>query len=110
MKWQQKHMAEETVMTLRQADGLNAQEGDQGKRLKELETENACLWRAASDLTLDKMMLSEVARTFSPLAAELVGFMLSRNVVCQNDGYALFLVSIAPHSVKSSRRRIMRQH
>ena len=36
--------------------------GDQVKRLKELETENARLRRAVSDLTLDKMILAEAAR------------------------------------------------
>ncbi len=36
--------------------------GDQVKRLKELEAENARLRRAVSDLTLDKMVLAEAAR------------------------------------------------
>jgi len=35
---------------------------DQLKRLKELETENQRLRRAVSDLTLDKMILTEAAR------------------------------------------------
>jgi len=35
---------------------------DQVKRLKELELENARLRRAVSDLTLDKLILSEAAR------------------------------------------------
>jgi putative transposase len=35
---------------------------DQVKRLKELETENARLRRAISDLTLDKQILAEAAR------------------------------------------------
>ncbi len=35
---------------------------DQVKRLKELELENARLRRAVSDLTLDKMILTEAAR------------------------------------------------
>ena len=35
---------------------------DQLKRLKELEKENARLRRAVSDLTLDKMILTEAAR------------------------------------------------
>ena len=35
---------------------------DQLKRLKELETENGRLRRAVSDLTLDKMILTEAAR------------------------------------------------
>mgnify|MGYP003142962050 FL=1 len=38
---------------------------DQLKRLKELETENTRLRRAVSDLTLDKMILAEVARETS---------------------------------------------
>jgi len=36
--------------------------GDQVRRLKELEAEDARLWRAASDLTLDKMILAEAAK------------------------------------------------
>jgi transposase-like protein len=36
--------------------------GDQIKRLKELEQENARLRRAVSDLTLDKLILTEAAR------------------------------------------------
>ena len=39
--------------------GLN---GDQVKRLKELEAENARLRRAISDLTLDKQILREAAK------------------------------------------------
>ena len=35
---------------------------DQLKRLKQLETENTRLRRAVSDLTLDKMILTEAAR------------------------------------------------
>jgi transposase-like protein len=35
---------------------------DQVKRLKDLETENARLRRAISDLTLDKQILAEAAR------------------------------------------------
>ena len=35
---------------------------DQLKRLKELEIENTRLRRAVSDLTLDKMILTEAAR------------------------------------------------
>ena len=37
-------------------------QGDQVKRLKELETENARRSRAVSDLTLDKLILKEAAR------------------------------------------------
>jgi putative transposase len=36
--------------------------GDQSKRLKELEAENARLRRAVSELTLDKMILAEAAK------------------------------------------------
>ena len=41
---------------------LHGLKGDQVKRLKELEAENARLRRAVSDLTLDKMVLAEAAR------------------------------------------------
>jgi transposase-like protein len=85
-----KHSAEEIVTKLRQVDVLTGQgqtvaaavrtigvteftyyrwrkeygglQGDQVKRLKELETENARLRRAVSDLTLDKLILAEAAR------------------------------------------------
>ena len=36
--------------------------GDQVRRLKELEQENARLRRAVSDLTLDKLVLTEAAK------------------------------------------------
>jgi transposase-like protein len=36
--------------------------GDQVKRLKELETENSRLRRVVSDLTLDKLILTEAAK------------------------------------------------
>ena len=86
-KW---HTAEEIVTKLRQVDVLTAQgrpvadairsigvtevtyyrwrneygglKGDQVKRLKQLETENARLRRAVSDLTLDKLILAEAAK------------------------------------------------
>jgi putative transposase len=85
-----RHKAEEIVAKLRQVEVLTAQgkpvseairtigvtevtyyrwrneygglKGDQVKRLKELEAENARLRRAISDLTLDKMILAEAAR------------------------------------------------
>ena len=85
-----RHTAEEIVVKLRQVDVLIAQgrpiadgiraigitevtyyrwrneygglKGDQVKRLKELETENARLRRAVSDLTLDKLILREAAK------------------------------------------------
>ena len=85
-----RHKAEEIVAKLRQVDVLVSQgqsvadairqigvtevtyyrwrqefgglKIDQVKRLKELETENARLRRAVSDLTLDKLILQEAAR------------------------------------------------
>ncbi len=85
-----KHKAEEIVAKLRQVEVLTAQgrpvaeairsigvteltyyrwrreygglKGDQVKRLKELEAENARLRRAVSDLTLDKLILQEAAK------------------------------------------------
>jgi len=35
---------------------------NRSKRLKELEQENSRLWKAVSDLTLDKMILQEAAK------------------------------------------------
>jgi transposase-like protein len=85
-----RHAAEEIVSKLRQVDVLTSQghavadairaigvtevtyyrwrseygglKGDQVKRLKELETENGRLRRAVSDLTLDKLILTEAAK------------------------------------------------
>lgn len=85
-----RHTGEEIVTKLRQVDVLTAQgkpvseairaigvtevtyyrwrneygglKGDQVKRLKALETENARLRRAVSDLTLDKLILQEAAK------------------------------------------------
>ncbi len=85
-----RHNPEEIVAKLRQVEVLTAQgrpvaeairaigvtevtyyrwrneygglKGDQVKRLKELEAENARLRRAVSDLTLDKMILKEAAK------------------------------------------------
>jgi putative transposase len=85
-----RHTAEEIVAKLRQVDVLMAQgkpvadavrmigvtevtyyrwrneygglKGDQVKRLKELETEKTRLRRAVSDLTLDKLILTEAAK------------------------------------------------
>ena len=87
---QKKHKPEEIVAKLRQVDVLTAQgqsiaeavrtiavtettyfrwraeygglKTDQVKRLKDLELENARLRRAVSDLTLDKLILTEAAR------------------------------------------------
>ena len=85
-----RHTAEEIVAKLRQVEVLSGQgrpisdsiraigvtevtyyrwrneygglKGDQVKRLKELEAENARLRRAVSDLTLDKQILREAAK------------------------------------------------
>jgi len=85
-----RHKPEEIVAKLRQVDVLTAQgrsiaeavktiavtettyfrwraeyggmKSDQVKRLKELELENTRLRRAVSDLTLDKLILTEAAR------------------------------------------------
>ena len=85
-----RHTAEEIVAKLRQVEVLTGQgqpvadairtigvtevtyyrwrseygglKGDQVKRLKELETENGRLRRAVSDLTLDKLILTEAAK------------------------------------------------
>lgn len=85
-----RHTTDEIVTKLRQVDVLTAQgqpvaeairtigvtevtyyrwrqeygglKGNQVKRLKELETENARLRKAVSDLTLDKLILQEAAK------------------------------------------------
>ncbi len=85
-----RYKAEEIVAKLRQVDVLSSQgmpmadairqigvsevtyyrwrqeygglKSNQVKRLKELETENARLRKAVSDLTLDKLILQEAAR------------------------------------------------
>jgi transposase-like protein len=89
MMSKKRHTPEEIVAKLRQVEVLTAQgrsvaeairsisvtevtyyrwrkeygglKGDQVKRLKELETENARLRRAVSDLTLEKLILREAA-------------------------------------------------
>jgi transposase-like protein len=104
-----RHTAEEIVSKLRQVDVLTAQgqavvdaiqaigvtevtyyrwrneygglKGDQVKRLKELETENGRLRRAVSDLTLDKLILTEAIkllrrRNLSPSTQEFLAFFV----------------------------------
>ena len=44
------------------AEGIWGLKTDQVRKLKELEAENALLRRAVSDLTLDKMILTDAAR------------------------------------------------
>lgn len=53
-------VTEVTYYRWRSEDG--GLKGDQVKRLKELETENGRLRRAVSDLTLDKLILTEAAK------------------------------------------------
>jgi putative transposase len=52
-------VSEVTFYRWQEFGGLKA---DQVKRLKDLETENARLRKAISDLTLDKLILQEAAR------------------------------------------------
>ena len=52
-------IADQTYYRWRKVYG--GMKGDQAKRLKELETENARLKRAVADLTVDKLILKEVA-------------------------------------------------
>jgi len=53
-------VTEATYYRLRQEFG--GLKGDQVRRLKELEAENARLRRAVSDLTVEKLILKEAAR------------------------------------------------
>lgn len=55
---------------LRQYGGVSR---DQLKRLKKLEAENQRLRRAVSELTLDKMILSEAARVVRAVAETVWG-------------------------------------
>ena len=100
-----RHKAEEIVMKLRQVDVLNAHGKSMAEAIRsigvtevtyyrwraeygglkgdqvELETENARLRRAISDLTLDKMILAEAARVNfkAPPAAVRVWIMSPQN-------------------------------
>ncbi len=51
---------EQTYYRWRQESG--GMKVDQARRFKELEKENACLKRAVANLTVDKLILEEVAR------------------------------------------------
>ena len=104
------HKPEEIVAKLRQVDVLTAQgtpveeavrsigvtevtyyrwrqeygglKSDQVKRLKDLETENARLRKAVSDLTLDKLILQEAAKgNFQALHAAVPASSMSA-IVC----------------------------
>src|SRR5262245_15770032 len=115
-----KHKPEEIVAKLRQVDVLISQgtpivdairsigvtevtyyrwrseygglKSDQVKRLKDLETENARLRKAISDLTLDKQILQEAAR--GNYCALGVGAL----------AWSMFVVSLASPSVAPVRR------
>jgi len=57
--WRRIGIADQTYDRWRKVYG--GMKVDQAKRLKELETENARLKRAVADLTIDKLLLKEVA-------------------------------------------------
>ena len=54
-------ISEQTYYRWRQEFG--GMKVDQARRFKELEKENACLKRAVANLTVDKLILEEAART-----------------------------------------------
>jgi putative transposase len=56
------HLGVTEVTYYRWRNEYGGLKGDQVKRLKELETENGRLRRAVSDLTLDKLILTEAAK------------------------------------------------
>ena len=64
--------------------------GDQVKRLKELEAENTRLRRAVSDLTLEKLILKEAAKSLSDLGYPIMITPLSQFVVTQPQAAVLF--------------------
>ena len=72
---------------------------DQLKELKRLQKENKRLRRAVSDLTLDKLILTEAARGNyrAPLVAELVLNTCEASSKFPNAELAMFWVSTAPH-------------
>ena len=134
-----RHTAEEIVARLRQVDVLTSQgrpvadavraigvsevtyyrwrseygglKGDQVKRLKALEAENARLRRAVSDLTLEKVILAEAARgNFqAPPAGALAWSMWLPRSVCPRDGLAGFSASTAPRSASRQSRPTTRR-
>jgi putative transposase len=83
----------------KQYGGMNR---DQLKRLKELETENQRLRRAVSDLTLDKMILTEAARgNFRALrAAASASIMCGRRSACPSAAPAAHSGSTDRHTAK----------
>ncbi len=84
---------------------------DQVKRLKDLELENARLRRAAPDLTLDKLILTEAARgnLVAPPVAALAWIRLKRRLAFPNGGPAPSLVSLDPRSANPPKGETMRR-
>ena len=135
-----RHTAEEIVAKLRQVDVLMAQgrqvadavraigvtevtyyrwrneygglKGDQVKRLKELETENTRLRRAVSDLTLDKLILTEAVKgnISAPHVAVHAWIMSQPNLASPRDGHAGFWASIDRRSERPQRHPMTRRH
>ncbi len=77
---------------------------DQLKELKELQTENQRLRRAVSDLTLDKMILTEAARgNFGALrVVTSASVMCGRRSACQSAAPAAHLGSIDRRNARSA--------
>lgn len=133
-----RHTADEIVAKLRQVKVLTAQghavadairttgvtevtyyrwrneygvlKGDQVKRLKELETENGQLRRAVSDLTLDKLILTEAAKgNFqAPHAAAPVWIVSRPSSVSRSAVPAELFTSIDPRNARYRRFPVTR--
>ncbi|SPH18791.1 hypothetical protein DEA8626_02336 [Defluviimonas aquaemixtae] len=73
---------------------------DQLRELNRLQKENERLSKAVSDLTLDKMILTEAARGnfWAPPVVVPVSTLSAKNWVCRNVGLAGCCVSIARRS------------
>ncbi len=84
---------------------------DQVKRIKELEMENLRLRKAASDLTLDKLILREAASgTFqAPLVAESASSTYSRSWIFRSVARARRLDIIARRSAGRRTRPTMKR-
>src|SRR3954466_8640649 len=133
-----RHTPEEIVTKLRQVEVLTAQgrpvaeavrsigvtevtyyrwrqeygglKGDQVKRLKELERENARLRRAVSDLTLEKLILREAAsgNFLAPRGAAPASSMWWPNTACPSAWPAVCSGSTARRNARSPRPRTTR--
>ena len=134
-----KHKPEEIVAKLRQVDVLTSQgrsvadavrtigvtevtyyrwrqeygglKSDQVRRLKELETENARLRKAVSDLTLEKLILKEAASGdwHSPLAATYASSAPWRRLGFPSGSHVAFSASIDRRSARLPRRLTTRR-